>query len=113
MNTVKLNDMDLPVQAFIKKTVAIVRFGPAGFITDGMNAGEFFQVTIDPQKISPSGEFVRFGDSPGDEIMGWQKCKAITVCEVLGEWDGEDSPILEYGKQNKVEMLLPLEKEKA
>jgi hypothetical protein len=90
-----------------RKCVAIVRFGPSGFPTDGHRAGEYFQVTIDPDRVSPSGDYIRFGlehedgkivRGEGDEIHGWQRCEAMCVVEVLGEWDGDNSPILTYGK---------------
>lgn len=89
-----------------EKIVAIVRFGPSGFKTDGFRSGEYFQVTIDPAKVSPSGEFIRFGDSPGDEIVGWQRGKAISVVEILGKWEGNAPPTLEYGRQESILMLL-------
>lgn len=86
----KINDIQ-------KKCVAIVRFGPSGFATDGFKAGEYFQVTIDPDKCSPSGEFIRLGSESGDELLGWQRCEAISVVEILGYWDGENSPVMKYG----------------
>ena len=69
-----------------ERVVAIVQFGPAGLDTDGMRAGQYYQVAIDPRKMSPSGEMIRFGDSPGDEIVGWQRCRSMTIIEVLAEW---------------------------
>lgn len=86
-----------------KKCVAIVRFGPSGFSTDGMRAGEYYQVTIDPNRVSPSGEFIRFGvhggssDGRGDELCGWQRCEALCVIEILGDWADEEPPTLKYG----------------
>lgn len=81
---------------FDKKVVAIVKFGPAGFETDGIRPAEYFQVTIDPAYVSPSGDYIRFGQNQGDEIMGWQRIAALTVIEVLAEWgdncDGTGSP---------------------
>lgn len=115
MSSVTVNNMELPVDSFSERVVAIVHFGPAGFVTDGMKAGEYYQVTIDPRKISPSGDFIRFGDTQGDEIVGWQRCKALTVVEVLGAWPKDSAgepPVLEYGTQGFVEFLLPL-KDKA
>jgi len=89
-----------------QKCVAIVKFGPAGFATDGFRPAEYYQVTIDPQKISPYGEFIRFGSNPGDEIMGWQRAAALTVVEILGFWDKEEPPILIYGDAGKVTMTV-------
>lgn len=88
-----------------KKCVAIVKFGPAGSPTDGFRAAEYFQVTIDPETISPSGEFIRFGQAPGDEIMGWQRAAAITVVEILGYWHESGlPPELVYGTAGRVTM---------
>jgi len=75
-----------------KKSLAIVRFGPAGFETDGFRPAEYFQVTIDPQFVSKSGDFIRFGQTAGDEIVGWQRVKALTVVEVLAEFETLDPP---------------------
>ncbi len=86
-----------------KKIVAIVRFGPSGQ-TDGMRAGEYFQVTIDPEKFSMSKEFIRFGTEKGDELMGWQKARMITVVDVLGEWDGKKPPDMEWQTSDAVTM---------
>jgi len=74
-----------------KKCVAIVRFGPSGFITDGQRAGEYFQVTIDPARLSPSKEYIRFGQDSngngmGDEIHGWQRCASMCVIEILDDF---------------------------
>lgn len=88
-----------------KKVVAIVKFGPAGAATDGFRPAEYFQVTIDPEKISPSGEYIRFGNNQGDEIQGWQRCAALTVIEILGEWpDNETPPEMFYGTNGCVTM---------
>lgn len=79
-----------------RRVVAIVSFGPPT-PTDGTRPGVFFQVTIDPEKLSPSGEYIRFGLYQGDEIVGWQKSSAITVVEILGDWpEGEESPKLYF-----------------
>jgi hypothetical protein len=85
-----------------RKCVAIVRFGPSGFETDGMRPGEYYQVTIDPKRVSPSGEFIRFGPhggmgGEGDELCGWQRCEALCVVEILGDWDGDEPPVMHYG----------------
>lgn len=89
-----------------KKVVAIVQFGPPTE-NSGMQAGQYFQVTIDPEKISPSGAFIRLGETKGDQIVGWQRCSALTVVEVLGEWDQSDKdPMLAYGDAGAVTMML-------
>lgn len=88
-----------------KKCIAIVRFGPSGFSTDGFRPGEYYQVTIDPNRVSPSGEFIRFGvhgngsSGIGDELCGWQRCEALCVVEILGEWIGEEPPVMSYGSR--------------
>lgn len=67
-----------------RKVRAIVQFGPAT-ATSGMVAGTYYQVTIDPNMASPNGEYIRFGFYQGDELVGWQRIEAMTVCEVLGD----------------------------
>lgn len=86
-------------KTFTEKTVAIVRFGPETQVS-GMRPAEYFQVTIDPQMTSPSGEYIRFGKYNGDEIMGWQRVDAMTVIETLGEWDGDKQPVMTIGCNN-------------
>lgn len=73
-------------------TRAIVCFGPATPVT-GMRAGDYFQVVIDPEMVSPGGDYIRFSAAPPkdnphaevSEIHGWQRIAAMTVCEVLDE----------------------------
>ena len=64
---------------------AIVSFGPPSS-TDGFRPGFYHQVVIDPNMVSPGGEFIRFDQScQGGELHGWQRIAALTVCEVLGD----------------------------
>ncbi len=64
-------------------TRAIVCFGPATPVS-GLKAGEYYQVVIDPSRASPDGEYIRFDSRENEnEIHGWQRCAAITVCSVL------------------------------
>lgn len=76
--------------AAIKKCRAIVAFGPVTEVT-GTRPGTYYQVTIDPATVSPGGDFIRFGTHDGDEIQGWQRVRAMTVCEVLGEYAEDGS----------------------
>jgi hypothetical protein len=53
-----------------------------------------YQVTLDPARLSPNGDFIRFGQwsdnaGQGDEITGWVHLDDLTVEEILAEWDGE------------------------
>lgn len=86
---VRMDEIDIS-----KKCVCIVKFGPATPV-DGFKVAEYYQVTIDPAKASKGGEFIRFGDYPGDEILGWQRIKAMTILEVIGEYkaDGSFPPV--------------------
>jgi len=96
---------ELTVTDVKEKIVAIVHAGPAGFPTDGFKLGEYYQVTIDPKCISPSGKYIRFGGNQGDEIVGWQRAEAITIIEILGVWEENDKPpLLQYGDQGLVAM---------
>ena len=71
--------------ASIKKCRAIVKLGPATE-TDGYRLGTFYQVTLDPAMVSPGGDYIRLGQTEGDEIVGWQLISGLTVCEILGEY---------------------------
>jgi hypothetical protein len=63
---------------------AIVSFGPPS-ATDGFRPGFYYQVVIDPNMVSPGGDFIRFDSCQGGELQGWQRVEAITVWEVLGD----------------------------
>lgn len=78
--------IEMDVRDFPVKTRAIVMFGPAS-PSSGMRAGEFYQVTIDPAKVSRSGKYIYFGLNEGDQITGWQRIQGLTVCEVLATAD--------------------------
>lgn len=70
-----------------KKTMAIVCFGPATSVT-GMQPAAYYQVLIDPNMKSPGGDYIRFDSQiHGNEIHGWQRVQALTICEVLEEFD--------------------------
>jgi hypothetical protein len=66
------------------KLVAICRFRDDLGPVVPQNPAVYFQVTIDPNKVSPSKRFIRFGDTQGDEVVGWQVREYIVVLEVLG-----------------------------
>lgn len=67
------------------KTVVICKFRDDIGPVVPQNPAVLFQVTIDPSKVSPSKAFIRFGDTAGDEVVGWQRRDYIQVIEVLGE----------------------------
>lgn len=68
-----------------EKVRAIVQFGPAT-PTSGMRGGEYFEVVLDPNMLSPGGKYLRMDQSfQPTEIHGWQRVEALTVCEVLGK----------------------------
>lgn len=55
----------------------------------------YYQVTLDPNRVSPDGEFVRFGQwgdglGQADEITGWIPMNELNVQEILAEWDGKE-----------------------
>lgn len=66
----------------LKRCRAIVMFGPATEMS-GLRPAEYYQVTIDASKQSPSGQYIRFGLTEMDELIGWQRIAALTVCEIL------------------------------
>lgn len=104
-----MNEVINPIKAkeFTKKTVCIVKFENPKMDINGPMPGRFFQVTIDPGKLSPDGKFIRFGSNDGDELMGWQPVDWITVESILGEWADDDSkPLLEYKSDAGVTLTL-------
>jgi hypothetical protein len=63
-----------------------------------------YQVTLDPARLSPEGEFIRFGMGndelgQGDEITGWIALADLTVEEILAEWDGTQFRVFEPSAQ--------------
>jgi hypothetical protein len=76
-----------PVSEITERIIAIVRFGPPTE-SDGLRAGEYFQVCVDPYKFSPCGTFIRFGMYPGDEIVGWQHADRLFVVGELAKVPG-------------------------
>jgi hypothetical protein len=73
------------IKAFSKKVRAIVAFGQVTDMT-GWRPGQFFQVVIDPNMVSPGGKYIRFDQVfQGGELHGWQHVGSMTVCEVLGD----------------------------
>lgn len=66
------------------RAVCIVRY-LAGFDYRGappVNPGVLHQVTLRRDKVS--GEHIRLGETPGDELSGWQWLDALEVVGVLG-----------------------------
>lgn len=75
-----------------RKTVCIVVFRS---LRDAGRVPEVhYQATIDPELVSPSGQYIRMGTHKGDEIIGWQPIREIVVVEKLAEWDGDELPEL-------------------
>jgi hypothetical protein len=86
MTAVKL--VDIGVRDIRKRSRCIVRFNcPIG--PSDIKPGLFFEVTVDPARIS--GEFIRFGKTfeDRDELTGWQPLDFIRVCHVIAEENEE------------------------
>ena len=49
-----------------------------------------YQVTIKPENFTEGG-FIRFGETKGDELMGWQLQSDIVIDEVLGELSSDET----------------------
>jgi hypothetical protein len=82
--------------SYSRRFRALVCFGPMTEFT-GFRAGEYFQVIVDPKMQSPGGAYIRFdGMAHGNEIHGWQRVAALTVCEVLEELEEtpDEAPIV-------------------
>ncbi len=81
-----MNEVNMTETVITKPTLVIVCFGPATPAT-GLRPAEYYQVTVDPDMCSPSGEYIRFGFYDNDEILGWQRVAGMTIVEVLGDSD--------------------------
>lgn len=57
----------------------------------------YYRVTLDPINLSPSQEFIRFGDTHGDELMGFRPTEDIVVEEVIGEYESQPPRIVHQG----------------
>ena len=76
-----------------ERTVAIVHFrsvtqAPPDTYNEGgpiQNPAILLQVSLIASKVSPSGKFIRLGETNNDEIMGWAHIDALEVVEILGE----------------------------
>ena len=69
------------------KAVAIVHYRVQSDYNGGQapqNPACLLQVAVLSSKLSPSKKLIRFGDTQGDEIMGWTKIDCLEVVEVLG-----------------------------
>lgn len=54
------------------------------------------QVTLRKDKISPSKRLIRFGETNGDELMGWMRRDYLEIIEILGQTElstGKVTPI--------------------
>lgn len=97
--------MNMETKPIVSKVRAIVQFGPATDMS-GMRPAEYYQVTIDPNMVSPSGEFIRFGQFAGDELVGWQRVAAMTVSEVLCETNAEPINAEGYTKVDGAKVVM-------
>jgi hypothetical protein len=89
-----------------KRVRAIVQFGPATPVS-GFRGGEYFQCVIDPNMVSPSGQFIRFDSSfQGGELHGWQRLESLTVCEILGDAGGYAQTPEGYSVEEGVKVVL-------
>ncbi|WP_250518611.1 hypothetical protein [Caballeronia sp. ATUFL_M1_KS5A] len=63
-----------------------------------------YSVTMDPARLSPSGEFIRFGQwgdgmGQGDEITGWVRLSDVHVHEVIATWDGKQFVAIQHSAE--------------
>lgn len=69
----------------------------------------YYRVTIDPANLSPSGEFIRFGDTQGDEITGFRPVADVLIEEIIGEYSGP-VPRIAHVQQGLQIQLVPFMK---
>ena len=100
-----MNTIEMDWQTIDRKVRAIVQFGLATG-TSGMRPAEYYQAVIDPNMVSPAGDYIRFGQYKGDELVGWQRVEAMTVCEVLGDIDDEPMASDGYSRRDGAQVVL-------
>ena len=83
------------------RQIALVTFNSIEY---GPNRAPYFQVTINPDHISPDGKYIRFGDISGDEIVGWVELEEIDIHSVLYDYPANIS--LHYTNQDVGMQLL-------
>ena len=81
------------IETIAKKTVALVAFQPE--LDRPMMHTVLYQVTLDPEKLSPSGKYMRFDydNREGEaisEIHGWKAIDEIVIFEILEEAEEEN-----------------------
>lgn len=105
MITTETREISKPVRA-------IVMFGPPT-VSSGFRAGEFYEVVLDPNMLSPGGNYLRFDQSFQDtEIHGWQSVDGLTLCEILRDEGEYKKPIPEgYEVGNEVLRIRAIVKE--
>ena len=75
-----------------KPVRAVVMFGPPS-ATSGFRAGEFYEVILDPNMLSPGGDYIRFDQTfQKTEIHGWQRVEGLTLCEILEDAEPYKEP---------------------
>lgn len=70
-----------------QKNVSIVKLNSTNNGLPFQTRTIYFQVTIDPDNVSPSETYIRFGETPGDEIIGWQEIELLEIVETLAVAD--------------------------
>lgn len=63
-----------------------------------------YSVTLDPERVSPTGDFMRFGQwgdgkGHGDEITGWVMHEDLVLFEVIAEWNGNEFVTVQHSAE--------------
>lgn len=73
------------IETIMHPTDAIIRFAPEA--ARPMCHQVLYQVRIDPAKLSPSGDYIRFDHQVGaetvSEVHGWKAVDDIEIMEIL------------------------------
>lgn len=102
MNELDITKLKRPILAIIRlNSENKERRDFAGMLTP------YYRVTIDPTNLTPSGAFIRFGDTAGDELMGFRPIEDVLIEEVIGEYDSE-VPKLAHANGPKIRLVQPI-----
>jgi len=89
-----------------KPIIAIVHFKSDEAAAEVGHKLVHYQVTMYPEhnegktQLSPTGDFIRFGEVQGDELTGWQDTSNIVMDEMLFNY--ESMSAVPFNKQMEV-----------
>ena len=86
METTKVTEV-LTTLADVIETMPTAQICIVSFNSQPLHTRQiYYQVTISRNHLSPSKDYIRFGDCHGDELTGWLPLHELDLHEVLAEY---------------------------